>query len=124
MNDIDDIKSILNQKIDTKKQLRKLTKIYEKDLKDFVYIDDITTLVGLKNIYIRHININGKIGWGGFLFKIENNNNDYLIYLINKNKKPWSIDFNKNYIFYKKVSKNDDENIRDLFINFLDSQKK
>lgn len=124
MNKINEIIDILNSPVDIKTQLYILKKKYKDQLTDFIYCDDINQIYEIKNIYIRYIGINGIIGWGGFLFKIDKNNKNSIIYLINKNKKVWKIYFNTNYIFYKIIIKSKNENMKTMFLDFLNTYDK
>jgi len=118
----DEINAIYDLVIDTNQQLKILKDKYKKELEDFKYVKKITDLYGKQKLYIRYIGINGRLYWGGFLFKINKVNNKYFILLINKNKKPWSIDFDTHYIFYNAIVK--DDKLRDIFTAFLDEHDK
>jgi hypothetical protein len=111
----DEINAIFDLQIDNEIYLQKIINKYKKYLEGFIYAQNITDLYEKINLFIRYISINGKIGWGGFLYKIENNE----IWLINKNKKIWKINFNTNYVFYIKIIKNNNDKTRDIFIKFL-----
>lgn len=68
--------------------------------------------------YIRCVNMNEDIKWGGILINIKNEKKITKMKLVLKNStnKYWNIKFNNFYIFYKKnVSKYD--KFRDLFIS-------
>ncbi len=115
-----EIEEILNQSIDINKQLNILKNKYKNEIEGFIYLDNITDIINKKKIFIRYISISEKLEWGGFLYKIEKINNIYYLFLINKNKKIWKIDFNKNYIFYKEIMHAND-NIRNIFMKFLEN---
>lgn len=118
-NKIKEIKDILNTEINIKTQIQYLKEKYKKELENFIYIEKINQLYEYPKIFIRYIGINGKLCWGGILLRIEQINNKFLIYLINKNKKSWYIEFDKNYIFYQKIIKTNNENLRNIFTSFL-----
>ena len=116
-----EIDAIFDLVIDTKQQLKFLKEKYKKELENFKYIKKITDIYGKQKIYIRYIGINGRLYWGGFLFKINKINNKFIILLINKDKKPWSVDFDTHYVFYNSIIR--DDNLRDIFTEFLDKYK-
>jgi hypothetical protein len=118
-NKIKEIKNILNIEININTQIQYLKDKYKKELENFIYIEKINQLYEYPKLFIRYIGINGKLGWGGILLRIEQVNNKFFIYLINKKKKSWYIEFDKNYIFYQKIIKTNNENIRNIFTDFL-----
>lgn len=107
MNDkLDEIKKILSKKVivNTSDTINDILKKYKNDLIDFKYIENPKYfLEKKKNKYIRYVGFNGKINYGGFLIKTEKKNNTVYLYLINKHKQVWYLDFNKNYIFVSNI---------------------
>ena len=76
---------------------------YEIELKDYIYIHPSNVNIIKKGGYIRYINIDEEIKWGGAVINIININNlsKLIIQLKNTNDKFWKIKFNKYYVFYK-----------------------
>lgn len=99
-------------------KLKEIKKKYKEDLNDFKYVSDNNIFLNIKNKYIRYVGFNNKINYGGFFVKAENKNNTIFIYLINKDKKIWSIDVNKNYIFINDIITENDK-MRKEFEKFL-----
>ena len=120
----DEINAIFDLQIDTNQQIKLLKEKYKKELENFTYVKKITDIYEKQKIYIRYIGINGKLYWGGFLYKIDKINNKYFIVLINKNKKPWTINFDTNYVFYNSIITTRNESLRNVFIKFLDTYTK
>jgi hypothetical protein len=120
MDKLDEVKKILNtiKKVDIEAKIKNFKKIYKTELKGFKYVSDPNIFLNLKKKYIRYVEFNDKINYGGFFYKAEKINNTIIIYLINKDKKIWSIDFNKNYIFINDIVTENDK-IRHMFENFL-----
>jgi hypothetical protein len=115
-----EIKNIKNNKINIniKPIIDNYFNIYNEELKDFTYIDNSDIFFIKKKIYVRYISFNNKINYGGFFVKAEKTSKDVIIYLINKDKKIWSINFNNNFIFI-----NDILSLRKIFENFLEISK-
>ena len=90
---------------------------YEIELKDYEYVDsqniDKIKLGG----YVRSIDLNENLKWGGTVIKLINDKNlsKFKIKLMNTNKKTWSVKYSKFYIFYKKTVTSRDT-FRNLFI--------
>ena len=107
MNDkLEEIKKILSKKVivNTLDTINDILKKYKNDLIDFKYIENSKYfLEKKKNKYVRYVGFNGKINYGGFLIKTEKKNNTVYLYLINKHKQVWYLDFNKNYIFVSNI---------------------
>ena len=89
-----------------------------KDLKGFKYVVDPQLFFGMKNKYVKYVGFNNKLYFGGFFLKAESKGDSIFIYMINKDKKVWSIDFNRNYIFVNDKITEDDK-IRDIFEQYL-----
>jgi hypothetical protein len=105
----------INNKID------KLKKQFSSELEGFTYIDNKKHISSFKNKYIRYISFNNKLNYGGFFLKTENINGKFFIYLINKNKIPWKIDFDRYYIFYTEHVRTTNESKRNIFDIFIKS---
>ena len=130
LNDIDNIiNSIKTQKShenDLEKKSNKYKEKYPELLDGYDLIKNKKELQNCKNAgYIRYINFEGVIRFGGTLLKISNPpNNDQITLLLLKNSTNsiWSITWEKNIIFYKKQVKKGD-NLRNLFITLIDDEK-
>lgn len=120
MDKLTEVKQILNsiKKIDIDSKIRELKKIFKTELKGFKYVSDSNIFLNIKNKYIRYVGFNNKINYGGFFFKAEKKNNIIIIYLINSDKKVWSVDTNKNYIFVNDIITENDK-IRQMFEEFI-----
>ncbi len=121
MNDkLQEVKNILNSdiKINLDDIIKNIKKEYKTELKGFKYVFYGESLINLKNKYIKYVNFSNKLYYGGFLYKTEKKNNKYYIYLINKYKQIWVIDFDNYYIFINDIVKN---NFRNSLIKFLDN---
>ena len=73
---------------------------YEEKLSEYIYIDynDLLSKVQIGG-YIRYINLDGELRWGGILIKIEDiESRDTKLLLMNTSRKFWEIKFSKNYI--------------------------
>jgi hypothetical protein len=70
--------------------------------------------------YIRYVNKDGKLRYGGMLLKVFKppDSDITMLLLQNKNNNKWSITWERNIIFYKKQVKKGD-NLRNLFISLL-----
>ena len=121
MDKIEEINEILNMHIVD--QLSDINKKYKKELLDFSYIENEIEIISLKNVFIRYVGINGLLYYGGIYYKCEKINGELFILLINKNKKPWKIKANNNYIFYKKYNRNINDTQRELYSSFLEELK-
>mgnify|MGYP001134439215 CR=1 FL=1 len=103
-------------------------KKFKEELDGYVEILDLEEIYSLKPAgYIRYVNIEGEIRYGGILikvFKTENEdefNKKNMLLLKNSNGEKMSISWEKNSIFYKQQTKKGD-NIRNLFISLLDGK--
>ena len=74
---------------------------YEDELEDYQYINhknyDKIKLGG----YVRYIDLNNKLRWGGILLKKYKYKDINMMLLCNSNFKNFSVSFDKNTIFYK-----------------------
>tara|TARA_X000000950_G_scaffold240541_1_gene293649 strand:+ start:279 stop:707 length:429 start_codon:yes stop_codon:yes gene_type:complete len=127
INDIDNIIDSIKTQKSYEKDLEKKSDIYKQKYPDLLegyqLVKNKKELQKCKNAgYIRYINVNGEIRYGGTLLKISNPpNNDQITLLLLKNSTNsiWSITWEKNTIFYKDQVKKGD-NLRNLFITLID----
>lgn len=124
LKEIDDIL----ESIEPNNKINNYLEIYKNELKDYKYVNSLEELYDLKSAgYIRYINLNGELKFGGILIKVfESENKDEfnkknLILLQNSNNNKWVISYERNYIFYKNQTKKGD-NLRNLFISLLDEK--
>ena len=115
---IDEIDIINKIKINTNSYLNKLKEKYKKDLIDFNYAKTINEIIQSKKIFIRYISVKGKLEYGGFYYKVIEEDKKFYILLINKYKKVWKISFDDNFIFYKNIL-NENDNKREVFKDLL-----
>jgi hypothetical protein len=102
-----------------KKHIDYLSKKYYKELDNYIYVEDINEFNDIKlGGYIRFINNNDEIRWGGILAKKYNQENNHYMIIIN-NDKIIKICFEKNFIFYKK-NRTASDKMRDIFISSMD----
>ena len=122
MDKLKEVKKILNsiEKVDLDSKIKELKKKFKIELKGFKYVTDANIFLNIKKKYVRYIEFNNKINYGGFFFKAEKKNNTIIIYLINSYKSVCSIDSNKNYIFINDII-NENDKIRQMFENYLHS---
>ena len=114
-----EIQKILKPEIiDLNSKIKELKKLYKDELKGFKYVDDPNIFLQIKNKYIRYIGFNNKINYGGFFLKAVYKGNTVYIYLINKDKKVWYIDFNRNYVFINDII-NENVKMRKAFELYL-----
>lgn len=100
----------------------KWRKKYKKELEDYMFIKTIEDFNKLnKGGYIRYINLNDELRWGGFYVKsnIDKKTGSTNIVLGNSDYKMYNISFESNYIFYKKHTTPSDKT-RKLFISMLE----
>jgi hypothetical protein len=121
-NKLEEIKKLLNKKvnIDVESKISYLKKKFKEALKDFTYISDYKFFLKNKKFYVRYVGFNDIINYGGFFLKAEKKNNNVIIFLINKDKKVWQVDFNRNYVFINNILSND-EKMRKTFEEYLKS---
>ena len=93
---------------------------YKKELEDYKFINGIDIKNILEGGYIRYVNLDGELRYGGILIKKKNNDkiNKTIFILKNTNGKVWKVSYKKNYIFYKKHTTINDK-FRDLFISSI-----
>ena len=105
-----------------KKLLKEFRNKFKDELEDYAFVKDVETLYQLKiGGYIRYINLNNKLKWGGILIKVypDKKRDRNLMVLLSQNDKRFVVSFEKNYIFYKNHTTYTDKT-RKLFISFLD----
>ena len=120
------IQDIISQNYNEEKIEKKLQRTiedfeikYEEELSEYIHIDynDLLSKVQIGG-YIRYINLDGELRWGGILIKIEDiESRDTKLLLMNTSRKFWEIKFSKNYVFYKKHTTYNDK-LRELFISY------
>ena len=104
------------------KLIESFEKKYGKELEEYTYVgyDDFLFHVRL-GCYIRYVNLNGELRWGGILIGIEDlDTRDPLLKLMNTNKRIWQIRFAKHYVFFKK-HKTYNDRLREVFLSYLDN---
>lgn len=130
LKEIDDfVNSIKTENEFNSEIQQKMEKYKEKFYNELLDYNPVTNLKDLYNLksagYIRYVNFNNEIKYGGILLKVFKTENEdeisqkNLILLQNSNNKKWTISWENNYIFYKKQTKKGD-NMRNLFISLLD----
>jgi hypothetical protein len=113
----DDFKNKLIDKVEI------LYEQYEGELKDYKFVLDLNSYEKIKpGGYIRYINFDHNLKWGGILLKKVINNNRHVMVLQNSNMKRYSITFENNYIFYRE-HKTQSDKLRDIFLSYLDTSK-
>ena len=105
--------------------IQEIKNIYKKELSSYEFIEDIEYFISnCKNGgYIRYVDMNNKLKWGGILLKIKEDEkkniiNNIILVLKNKDNKIYEINWRTNYIFYKK-HKTSNDNLLDLFISLI-----
>ena len=110
-----------NKKLE--KKIKKWKKKYKKELEDYEFVYNSEEFYQLKiGGYIRYINLNNKLKWGGILLKVFKQEDRNLMVIGNSNFKRLVVSFDKNYVFYKSHKTASDIN-RKLFISFLEKYK-
>ena len=101
-------------------RIEKLINKNKKYLEDYKVVHNIEEYNKIKlGGYIRYIDSDDMIKWGGILLKKYNNNNiDYMV-IANSNRKILTVSFYKNIILYKPHTTSSDKT-RKLFISYLD----
>jgi hypothetical protein len=123
---VDSIKTENEFNSEIQQKMEKYKEKFYNELLDYNPVISLKDLYNLKSAgYIRYVNFNNEIKYGGILLKIFKTENEdeisqkNLILLQNSNNKKWTISWENNYIFYKKQTKKGD-NMRNLFISLLD----
>ena len=101
-------------------KIKNFYKNYKKELEDYIFIDNIKSYNKIKpGGYIRYFNLNDELRWGGILIKKTIQNDIELMILSNSTSDRTIVSFQKNYIFYKKHTTNNDK-VRKLFLSALE----
>lgn len=123
---INSIKSQKEYENEMKLKVEDLIKKFSDKLNGYKFVSSLDELYKLKpSGYIRYINFNDEIKFGGILIKIFKSETDNefnkknLILIQNSDNIKWVISWEKNYIFYKSQTKKGD-NLRNLFISILE----
>ena len=107
--------------IEINNNVKKWKEKYKKQLEDYEFVRNTEELYQVKiGGYIRYINLNEKLKWGGILLKVFKDKDRNLMVLGNKDFKRFIVSFERNYIFYKK-HKTASDNLRKIFISFLEN---
>ena len=116
---LNSIKTEDQWKKEMKKKVKKWKEKYKKELEDYEFVYTSDELFQLKlGGYIRYINLNDELRWGGIYLKNFMNKDRTMIVLANSNMKTFTISFDSNYVFYKKHVRVNDRT-RKLFISLL-----
>jgi hypothetical protein len=106
--------------IKRKNKVKQFYKLYSKELEDYIFIKNIQIYNQIEvGGYIRYINLNHELKWGGILIKKIVQNDMELMILSNSASDRIIVSFQKNYIFYKKHTTNNDK-VRKLFLSVLE----
>ena len=94
---------------------------FKKELKNYNFVDYEEFLLTVrKGGYIRYVNLNKELRWGGILIDIEDlETRDPILTLMNTDKRKWKIKFSKHYIFYRKHRSYNDR-LREVFLSYLE----
>tara|TARA_A100001015_G_scaffold123358_1_gene136722 strand:- start:614 stop:1030 length:417 start_codon:yes stop_codon:yes gene_type:complete len=112
-----------------KNNLKEKIKILKKKFKD--ELNEYDSVIGVKNLYklklggyIRYVNFNNELRWGGILLKIYKDKvtDRNILVLGNSNFRRNILSYENNYIFYKGHTTQSDKT-RKLFISFLEKYK-
>lgn len=102
------------------KHINYLKKKYVKELDKYNIIKSTKELNKLKpGGYIRYINNNDELKYGGILCNIKHDNIIVIVNIVDGYKNYYNICFETNYVFYKNHITQEDKT-RDLFISYLD----
>lgn len=119
----DFVDSICTQENFEKKKLEKVEKLYdlyEGELEDYLFVKD---KVAYDKIilggYIRYINYNDELKWGGILLKKVINKDKNIMVLANTLNKTYNVSFENNYVFYKFHTTQSDK-LKKIFLSYLD----
>ena len=116
---IDSIFSQEDWEHNRKIHIDKLINKYNKELDKYLFIESYDELEKCKlGGYIRYIDFNDTLKWGGIYIKHYKSNNFNYMVLSNSNKKTINVCFEKNYIFYKNHITSSDK-MREIFISYL-----
>lgn len=125
LNDINKIVNSIKSQKTYNKELENKADNYKKKFPDILnnyeLVKSKKKLENCKNGgYIRYVNKEGKLRFGGILLKVYKppESDITMLLLQNKNNNKWSITWERNIIFYKQQVKKGD-NLRNLFISLL-----
>ena len=105
--------------IKKKKEIDNYYKKFNKSLEDYKYIVNLEEFKKLPyGGYIRYIDLNDELKWGGIFLKKYIYKDMNMILLCNSLSKTFNISFEKNIIFYKKHTSQSDKT-RKLFLSYL-----
>ena len=122
------VDSIESQK-EWKKKLKDKLKIFKKKFKD--ELNEYEFVIGVKKLYklklggyIRYVNFNNELRWGGILLKVykDETTGRNILVLGNSNFRRNILSYENNYVFYKGHMTQSDKT-RKLFISFLEKYK-
>lgn len=117
------INEIQTQEEFENKEMKRIEKFYHKyqdELEEYIYVKNLNEYENIKKGgYIRYINFDEEIKWGGILLKKYKYNNINMMHICNSSSKTFNVSFEKNYIFYKKHTTQADKT-RKLFLSYLD----
>ena len=101
-------------------KIKKFYKNYKEELEDYIFIKNKKEYNKLKlGGYIRYINFNDELRWGGILLKKNKYDDMDIMVISNSNSNIFQVSFDKNYIFYKEHTTQADKT-RKLFLSYLD----
>lgn len=117
---VDNIKSQEEYEEENKKNITKYLNIFKDELEEYIFVKDINKFTSLQlGGYIRYINLNEELKWGGILLKKFKFNDINMMVLCNSYGKNFKVSFEKNIIFYKKHTTQADKT-KKLFLSYLD----
>ena len=101
-----------------KKKEEKWRKKYTEELENYVFIPTKKDLEKYVKIggYIRYINLNNELKWGGILLRVYQDKNNWKLFLKNTSNKKWNITWDNNYIFYREHRTSSDK-LKELFLS-------
>ncbi len=100
--------------------IEKISKKFYKELEKYVFVDNIDDIK--LGGYIRYVNCDEELKWGGILKKIIYENNKYYLLISNKYNNLTRVSFEYNYIFYRNIITRADK-LREIFVSYLDEDK-
>lgn len=110
----DEYENKLNKKLDI------FFSKFNEELEDYIFVKNLEEFLNLKKGgYIRYIDFNDNLKWGGILLKSFSYKSMNMMLLCNSSSKTFNISFEKNYIFYKKHTTQSDKT-RKLFLSYLE----
>ena len=107
-----------------RKHIEKLFKKYNTELENYIWLENLEEYENIKlGGYIRYVNMNDEIKWGGILVKKRIKlNGIHMMTIKNSKGDLFDVSFEKNYVFYKNHVSSSDK-MRELFISYLDKEK-